>query len=395
MSLQDHIKRYAKQFANDIIKDRRHIHANPEISFEEHQTCQYIFKRLESFGISPQIIGKTGVTASIEGKNPTKRIVALRADIDALPILEANQVDYKSKNQGVMHACGHDVHTASLLGTARILHQLKQDFEGSIKLIFQPAEEKLPGGASILIREGILENPTPQSILGQHVLPQLEVGKFGFRSGQYMASADEIHVTVEGKGGHAAMPETFIDPVLITSHIIVALQQIVSRGNPKIPAVLSFGHVSANGATNVIPDHVYLKGTFRAMSEAFRENAHQQMKKMAMGIAESMGGKCDFNIVKGYPCLINDIELTNRVKMYASEFVGSENIINLDLWMAGEDFAFYSHHLPACFYRLGVGNTKKGITSGVHTPTFNIDEDALELGAGMMAWLTIKELEAQ
>jgi len=392
MDLKTRVQNYAREFAADIQQDRQHIHANPELSFEEFETCEYIFQRLESFGIQPEIIGKTGVTALIKGKNPESRILALRADTDALPILEANDVPYKSKKEGVMHACGHDVHTASLLGTARILSQMTDEFEGTIKLIFQPGEERLPGGASILIKEGILENPKPQSIIGQHVLPQLEVGKFGFRSGMYMASTDEIYLTVKGKGGHGAMPETFIDSVLITSHIIVALQQVISRANPRIPAVLSFGKMIAEGATNVIPEKVIVHGTFRTMNEEFRKESHRKMKKIAEGVAESMDGSCDIEIRWGYPFLENEPELTARVREYAVEYIGEENIVDLDLWMAGEDFAFYSHHLPACFYRLGVGNQAKGINSGVHTPTFDIDEEALEHGAGMMTWLALKEL---
>jgi amidohydrolase len=311
-----------------------------------------------------------------------------------LPITEANEVPYKSMNPGVMHACGHDVHTASLLGTAKILKSLEQDFEGTVKLIFQPGEEKLPGGASLMIQDGVLQNPTPQHILGQHVAPNIPVGKIGFREGLYMASADEIYVTVKGKGGHGAMPDINIDPVVITSHIIVALQQIVSRhANPKIPSVLSFGKVIANGATNVIPNEVYLEGTFRTMDEEWRASAHQKMKKMAEGIAEAMGGSCEFNIMKGYPFLKNHPELTRRMKNLAIDYLGQENILDLDIWMAAEDFSYYTQHTEACFYRLGTRNEQRGIISSVHTPTFDIDEAALEIGAGLMSWLAVSELQ--
>jgi amidohydrolase len=334
------------------------------------------------------------VVALIKGKNPDKKVVALRADMDALPITEANDVAYKSKNIGVMHACGHDVHTSSLLGTARILQALKDEFEGTVKLIFQPGEELLPGGASLMIKEGVLENPTPNGILGQHVMPLLPAGTVGFREGMYMASADEIYVTVTGKGGHAAMPEINIDPVLIAAHIIVAMQQIVSRNcSPKIPSVLSFGKVTAAGATNIIPNEVKIEGTFRTMDENWRAEAHLKMVKLAESIAEGMGGTCHFDIHKGYPYLENHPALTNRMKNAAIEYLGEDKVVNLDIWMAAEDFAFYTQHTDACFYRLGIRNEARGITSSVHTPTFDIDESALETGSGLMAWLVWNELK--
>ncbi|HCX25201.1 MAG TPA: amidohydrolase, partial [Cytophagales bacterium] len=335
----------------------------------------------------------TGVTFLIKGSKDNGKTVAMRADIDALPIIEANDVSYKSKNEGVMHACGHDVHTASLLGAVKILNQLKDQFEGTIKVIFQPGEEKLPGGASLLIKEGILENPQPARILGQHVMPLIEAGKVGFRKGMYMASADEIYFTVKGKGGHAAMPENLVDPVLITSHIIVALQQIISRNSsPKIPSVLSFGRVEALGATNVIPNEVKVQGTFRTYDEEWRTEAHQRMVKMAEGIAESMGATCEFNVMKGYPHLKNHPEYTEDNIEAAKAYLGEENVVELDLWLAGEDFAYYSQEIDACFYRLGTRNEEKGIVSGVHTPTFDIDESSLKIGMGLFAWLTIAEL---
>jgi amidohydrolase len=292
-----------------------------------------------------------------------------------------------------MHACGHDAHTSSLLGTARILTELKKEFGGTVKLIFQPAEEKLPGGANMMIKEGVLENPKPDAVIGQHVMPLIEAGQVGFRSGKYMASTDEIYVTVYGKGGHGAQPQQNIDPVLITSHIIIALQQIISRvADPKTPSVLSFGKVIANGATNVIPNEVYLEGTFRTMDEDWRARAHEKMKKMAEGIAEAMGGSCDFNIVRGYPFLINEEKLTAEVRAYAEDFLGKENVLDLDIWMAAEDFAYYSQVSDACFYRLGTGNKERGITSSVHTPTFDVDEESLKLSTGLMAYIALKQL---
>lgn len=394
MSLLDKIKSRSAELHAETVQNRHHLHANPELSFQEVKTAQYVKDFLESKGLTVRSgIADNGLEVLIEGINPEKKVVALRADMDALPIIEENNVPYKSKKEGVMHACGHDVHTSSLLSSAVILHELKEEFEGTIKLIFQPGEEKLPGGASLMIKEGILENPKPTIIFGQHVMPWIPAGKVGFRKGMYMASADELHVTVKGKGGHAALPDQVIDPVLITSHIIVALQQVVSRMcDPKVPSVLSFGKVEANGATNVIPEEVKLQGTFRTLNEEWRAEAHQKMKKLAEGIAESMGGSCDFGVHVGYPYLQNNEEVTEQAIKAAKEYLGEENVVDLDIWMAAEDFAYYSQVADACFYRLGTRNEEKNIVSGVHTPTFDIDEDALIHSPGLMAWLAINEL---
>lgn len=395
MSLADKIKALANEYQEEIINIRRHLHQNPELSFEEVETGKFIAKKLKSFGIPfKHGIAENGVVGLIKGKNPNKKIIALRGDIDALPITEANKVPYKSKNEGVMHACGHDVHTASLLGTAKILNEVKDQFEGTIKLIFQPGEEKLPGGASIMIKEGVLKNPSPISIFGQHVHPPLEAGTIGIRPGMYMASTDELYMTVTGSGGHGALPQTCVDPIVLTSHIIVALQQIVSRNaNPTVPTVLTFGKInSTGGATNIIPSEVKLEGTFRTMDEKWRKEAHKKMIKMAEAIAEGMGGKCELEVRKGYPFLINNEELTLRAKRNAQEFLGASKVIDLPIRMTAEDFAYFSQEIPACFYRLGTGNKARGITANVHTDTFDVDESALELGIGLMAWLAIKEL---
>ncbi|MFC3879952.1 M20 family metallopeptidase [Algoriphagus namhaensis] len=393
--LKEKIKNLAKDLKDEIIQNRRHLHANPELSYQEYNTAKFVQAKLEEIGINGlEQKAETGWTALIQGKNPSKKVIALRADMDALPIIEANDVSYKSKTPGVMHACGHDAHTASLLGAAKILHGVKDSFEGTIKLIFQPGEEVAPGGASLMIRDKVLENPRPNGIIGQHVMPFIPVGKVGFRQGIYMASADELYITVKGKGGHGAMPETLIDPVLIASHLIVALQQVVSRAaSPKVPSVLSFGRVEALGATNVIPNEVKIQGTFRTLDEPWRAKAHQKMLQIAHGIVEGMGGELDFEIRKGYPFLKNDPELTARAKEAAVEYLGAENVVDLDIWMAAEDFAYYSQVVDGCFYRLGTRNEAKGIVSGVHTPTFDIDEDALEIGAGLMAWLAVAELQ--
>jgi amidohydrolase len=393
--LKEKIKSLAKAYKEEVIQTRRHLHANPELSFHEYKTAAFVKERLLEIGVTKiESKADTGWAALIEGRNPGKNTLALRADMDALPIIEANDVSYKSQNPGVMHACGHDAHTASLLGAAKILNEIKDQFEGTIKLIFQPGEEVAPGGASLMIRDKVLENPAPSGIIGQHVMPLIPVGKVGFRPGIYMASADELYITVKGKGGHGAMPETLIDPVLISAHLIVALQQVVSRAaSPKIPSVLSFGRVEALGATNVIPNEVKIQGTFRTLDEPWRAKAHQKMLQIAHGIVEGMGGELDFEIRKGYPFLKNEPEMTARAKQAAQDYLGEENVLDLDIWMAAEDFAFYSQIVDGCFYRLGTRNEEKGIVSGVHTPTFDIDEDALEIGAGLMAWLAVSELQ--
>jgi len=393
MTLKDKISRLAQDIHAEVVGNRRHLHAHPELSFQEYETSAFVKSKLDELGISYQNMADTGIVALITGSKPSDSVVALRADMDALPILEANEVPYRSTKEGVMHACGHDVHTSSLLGTAKILTKLKDEFAGTVKLIFQPAEERLPGGANLMIKEGVLENPKPQAVLGQHVMPLIESGKVGFRAGKYMASTDEIYVTVHGKGGHGAQPQQNIDPVLITSHIIIALQSIVSRvADPKIPSVLSFGKVIANGATNVIPNEVKLEGTFRTMDEEWRSKAHEKMKKMAEGIAEAMGGRCDFNIMRGYPFLINEEKLTASTRAHAEEYLGKENVLDLDIWMAAEDFAYFSQVADACFYRLGTGNEGLGITSSVHTPTFDVDEDSLKLSTGLMTYIALKQM---
>jgi amidohydrolase len=396
MSLLQQIQTLSQKYSESVIAYRRHLHAHPELSYKEFNTAKYVAEQLRLVGIEPQTIATTGVLAEIKGRNPEKKTIALRADMDALPIEEANAVPYKSTNPGVMHACGHDVHTSSLLGTAKILQEVKDQFEGTVRLLFQPGEEKNPGGASYMIRDGALKNPQPISILGQHVFPLLPAGKIGFREGMYMASADEIYLKVIGKGGHGAAPDLAIDPIVIASHIIIALQQIISRNaNPRQPTVLTFGNIIGHGATNIIPNEVNIAGTFRAMNEEWRESALVKIKKMAESIAEGMGGRCEVDISRGYPYLENNPELTRRIRAAAEEYVGKENVFNIDITLGAEDFAYYSQVIPAAFYRLGTRNDAKGITSYVHTPTFDIDEDALKIGPGLMAWMAVKELELQ
>jgi len=382
------IKSIAKKYSPEFIEVRHHLHAHPELSYQEFETSKFVQNKLAELGIPFEVIATTGVVGLIKGKNPEKRIIALRADMDALPIKEENDVPYKSKNEGVMHACGHDVHTTCLLGAAKILHELKNEWEGTIKLIFQPGEEKNPGGASLMIKDGVLENPKPSGIIAMHVHTGMPVGKLSFRSGKVMASADELYFTIKGKGGHAASPHLCVDPILIASQLIISLQQVVSRNsNPFDPSVLSITSFQGGATTNVIPNEVKLMGTFRAMDETWRARAHKLIHNISTELVHSMGGEIDLHIDIGYPAVINNEQLNEIARNAAARFAGKENVEETELRMGAEDFGFYAEQIPACFYRVGVMNKEKGITSGVHTPTFNIDENAIEAGMGMMAWL--------
>jgi len=393
--LSEKIKSLATEFAPGIIQIRRHLHANPELSEKEFNTADFICKTLDEYGISyVRNVGGNGIVAKIEGQQPQTTTLALRADMDALPINELNDCDYKSQHPGVMHACGHDVHMSSLLGTAKILNELKNEFEGTIRLIFQPSEEKFPGGALAMIKDGVLENPVPQRILGQHVLPTLEAGKVGFKAGKYMASTDEVYLTIKGRGGHSATPDLNTDTVLIASHIIVALQQVVSRmAPPGVPTVLSFGRVIADGRTNIIPSEVKIDGTFRTFDEIWRARAHEKITMIAKGMAESMGGTGDVFIDHGYPFLVNDDLATSEAKALAQEYLGPENVVELDQRMTAEDFAYYTQIIPACFYRLGMKDPSWTNIRNLHTPEFDADERSLETGMGLMTWLAINQLK--
>lgn len=386
--LIEEIKSLTSKYKEEFIAVRRHLHAHPELSYHEFETSAFVQNKLSEFGIPYFTMAGTGVVGIIEGNNPSSGVVALRADMDALPIGEVNKVDYKSTNEGVMHACGHDVHTTCLLGAAKILQELRADWSGTVKLIFQPGEEKNPGGASLMIKEGVLQHPAPAAIFGLHVHPSLPVGKFSFRKGKAMASADEIYITVSGKGGHAAAPHLTGDTILAASEMIVNLQQIISRQNdPLNPTVLSITSFQGGHTTNVIPSEVKLKGTFRALDETWRFKAHELIKNVCEHTAALCGVHVDAVIDVGYPYLENNEQLTSLAIEKAVAFAGAENVEETEMRMGAEDFSFYSQQIPACFYRLGVSNASKGITSGVHTPTFNVDEDAIALGMGMMAYL--------
>ncbi|MCK9400964.1 MAG: amidohydrolase [Bacteroidales bacterium] len=393
-NLKNRIKRLAGGYLKEVTFIRRHLHAYPELSSQEILTAAFISKRLSDWGIEHQTgIAGHGIVGLIRGSKPGNKVIALRADMDALPIRENNKVPYVSANPGVMHACGHDVHMASLLGTAWILKSLESEISGTVKLIFQPSEEKYPGGALPMIKAGVLENPRPDFIIGQHVYPELEAGKIGLRSGNYMASTDEVHLTVIGKGGHAAIPNKVIDPVVITAHIILALQQIVSRNaQPTTPSVLSFGRIIADGQANIIPDEVKVSGTMRTFDEEWRMTMQEKISTISTSIAQGMGGRCEVSVIKGYPFVYNDPGVTEKVKGYAEDYLGKENVEELDMRMTAEDFSYFAQEIPGCFYRLGVMNQARGITSNLHTSTFDVDESSLETGMGLMSWIVAKEL---
>ncbi|MBV9961334.1 MAG: amidohydrolase [Parafilimonas sp.] len=391
MVLPENLKKKTKEYRELLMSIRHHLHAHPELSFKEFETSRFIAEQLNNWNIAYKTLAGTGIEGIIEGKNPSYKTIALRADIDALPIQEENEVEYRSQNEGIMHACGHDVHTTCLLGAAKILKDMKDEWQGTVKLIFQPGEEKNPGGASLMIKDGVLENPKPEAIVAMHVHPGLEAGKLSFRKGLIMASADEIYITIKGKGGHAASPHLTADTILIASQIIVSLQQIISRNNnPFTPSVLSICSFRGGNTTNVIPAEVKLMGTFRTMDENWRYKAHELIEKHVTGIAQAMGAEADVNIDVGYPAVYNSEQVTDNAVLLAKEFFGDDNIEETELRMGAEDFGFYAQKLPACFFRLGVRNEGQGIVHNVHTARFNIDESALESGAGIMAWMGMK-----
>jgi amidohydrolase len=396
------IKAMAGNYLEKIRQVRRHLHQYPELSFREVNTSAFISRQLTEAGIEVrQGLAGTGLLALIKGKNPGRKTILLRADMDALPIDEQNDVPYRSAVPGVMHACGHDVHSACVLGAALILNDLRGEWEGTVKVMFQPGEEVLPGGASLMIRDGVLENPAVDQAIALHVFPSMETGKVGFRSGMYMASTDELYLTVKGKGGHAAMPADYINPLIVASDILLTLHErftdaasLRELGGENIPTVVAFGNIEGKGATNVIPDKVEISGTFRTMNEAWRGKVHGELSRLAQSVAARYQAVAELRIEKGYPFLVNDGDLTDSCAATAREYLGEDQVEELPLRMTAEDFAFISQQVPSCFFRLGTGNKARGITSGVHTATFDIDERALELGMGLLAGLTLKALSA-
>ncbi len=387
MNLKEKIQQLAAQYFDEIVSIRRTIHQYPELAYEEILTAALVCAELDKLNIPyTKNIAKTGVVAILKCNNPEKKCIALRADMDALPITEANDLPYKSKHEGKMHACGHDVHTANLLGVAKILSELRNEIEGTYKFIFQPSEEKVPSGAAAMIEAGALENPKPNLILGLHVSPEIEVGKLGFRSGAFMASSDEIYFKVIGKGGHAARPQDIVNPLYTTSKILLAFENDTDLNKPM---VLSFGKIEAKGATNIVPDFVLVEGTLRCFNETLRTEMQQYIKTTAEKIAADNYCVCEVNILKGYPVLVNNDTITQKAQNLTAEYIGSENVLDLPIRMGAEDFAFYTHHVPACFYRLGVGNKQKNISAGLHAANFNVDENALKISISNMAWVAI------
>ena len=385
--MKEKILELSDLFFDEIVSIRRYMHMHPELSFQEFETSNYIKSILKSWDINfLDGYANTGILVNLEGKEPSSRVIALRADFDALPILEENDVEYKSKNEGIMHACGHDAHTASMLGALKILHKTKDHWRGTIKFIFQPAEERLPGGAKQMIEEGVLENPNVQHVIAQHVLPELEVGKVGFRCGTYMASTDELYITISGQGGHAAIPSSYNNPIIASSELVLDLNQFF---NDKADAIFAIGYINGTGSTNVIPKEVNLMGTFRALDESFRLESHNHMNRIVDQVAKKYNIKIDLNIKKGYPALNNDIQFTLNQINKAKEFLGEKNVIDLPIRMTAEDFSYFANAVPSCFYRLGTGNKDKGLIHGLHTSKFNIDEDSLKIGMGLMAFLAI------
>lgn len=389
--LQDSILDKVRKYHSQTVAYRRHIHSYPELSKEEHKTAGFVEEQLDKMGIAHERMAKTGVIGLLDGEKEGN-CIALRADMDALPILEENTHAYVSQHKGVMHACGHDAHTAVLLGAAQVLSELRDKIKGRVIFIFQPSEENFPGGAKTLLEEGLFEKYKPDKIFGLHVDPDIESGKIGMKPGQYMASTDEVYLKVKGKGGHGATPEKNVDTVLMASQILVNLQQIVSRNAPPdIPTVLSFGRFIAEGRTNIIPEQVTLDGTFRTFDETWRSQAHERIKDIAANTARAMGGSCEVLIDKGYPFLVNNEHLSEATQLKAKQYLGEDNVLQLPVRMTAEDFAYYSQEIPACFYRLGIRNESKQITANLHTSTFDIDEKSLETGVGVMAWLVLND----
>ena len=387
------IKVHTKLIFQEIVSIRRWLHKHPELSFKEKKTSEYICRVLEKHNISFTTgVGGYGVVALIKCQDSKSKVIGVRADMDALPIQEKNNIEYKSINDGVMHACGHDVHTSIALGTAIVLNHLKHKLIGTVKIIFQPAEEQLPGGASLMIEQGVLEKPRVDKMLALHVFPEFEVGDIGFRSGQYMAACDELSVTVKGKGGHAALPQKVINPINAAANLLINIKREVSNIAKGKKYVLEFGDFHAYGASNVIPENAFLQGTLRTLDESFRKEVYELLLFESKKIEKNYNVSCAFNIKKGYPSLYNNPDLTEYCVAQSKNFLDKNFIKELDVRMASEDFAYFSQNCPSCFFRLGVANSEKKITNLVHTPYFNVDEKCLEIGVGLMSYLTAVNL---
>ena len=384
----DKIKQLASANASTVIEWRRWMHRHPELSQQEFGTMEFVAERLRQMGLEPKTgLGKTGVMAMIRGGiDPDGYCVAMRADYDALPLTEATGLPFASENPGVMHACGHDMHTCSLLGAAQILCSIREELHGSVMLIFEPSEEMYPGGARMMMNDGLFDEVMPDEIYAFHCLPEMECGRIGMKKGRYMASTDELYWTIKGRGGHGATPHLSVDPILIASHIVVALQQLVSRNAaPMMPTVLSFGKFIGEGRTNIIPDEVKMEGIIRTFDPEWRLECHEKIRKMSCGIAESMGGECDLFIDYGYLPVINNDVCTQKVHDNGVEYLGAENVEWLDLRMTAEDFSFFADKIPACYFRVGIHEPDIPFCN-LHRPNLMVDERSLELASGFEAY---------
>lgn len=396
MDLINNIKECVEVHFDETVRRRQELHQHPELSFQEYQTAAYIKAALDKLSIPYISVADTGVVAWITGKKSiSDDVIILRADIDALPIQELNEVSYKSNHDGVMHACGHDFHTSNLLGVATVLQELEHLFSGKILFLFQPAEERIPGGAQEILRSGVLDKYEDRikAVLGLHVSPQLDVGEVGICPGKFMASSDEFYVRIKGKGGHAAEPHTAIDPVYIGAQLVSSLQHIISRrANPAIPSVLTFGHFIGNGAVNVIPDEVYMEGTFRTMDEQWRKEALEQIEYLIRELPKSFGADVELTVKNGYPFLYNNPSLSREVRTYMTEILPEENVKEVGIWMAAEDFAYYSHRFPSLFFLVGIRNMQQAPQYGLHNAKFNLDEDSFRTSMQAMIHASIRLL---
>ncbi|CAA9550945.1 MAG: N-acetyl-L,L-diaminopimelate deacetylase homolog [uncultured Thermomicrobiales bacterium] len=376
-----------------VVADRRHLHEHPELGFQEVETARFVAGRLAALGVEDVRTGiaKTGTTALVRGTGDgpgAGKTLLIRADMDALPIQEENEVDYRSKHDGVMHACGHDAHTAMLLGTARLLMERRDRFAGTVKLLFQPAEEG-PGGAKPMIDAGVLDDPKVDAALGLHIAQEQPLGTIGVRPGPAMAASDGFTVTIRGKGGHGARPQSTVDPVAIGAQIVVALQTVVSREtNPITPAVVTVGAFRAGQAANVIPDTAELRATVRSFDQGERERLAERLEALVRGIATAMRAEVDFAYRFGYPPTVNDPAMTAIVRAAATETVGAERVLEPDPIMGAEDMSYFLERVPGCFFFVGSRNPDRGLVWGHHHPRFDFDEEALGTGISTMVAAT-------
>lgn len=385
----------SEKLQTEVIGLRRHFHRNPELSYNEYKTSSFIEEWLKENGIPYRGgIAGTGIIATVSGTAKGKRVIGVRAEMDALPVDERAENDFSSINKGIMHACGHDAHLAMLMGTGKLLNGMRDKFGGTVLLIFQPGEEKSPGGARLMIESGAFSDPKPDMFIAQHVLPELETGKIGYKPGRYMASCDEIYITVKGKGGHAALTALHTDQIYIASNLVVKLKNTMSERQSarKIPTVLGIGRISGEGATNVIPEKVEIAGTFRTFDEKWRSEALNHIRLVADVIAREFGVNAEVRIAEGYPVLVNDEKITKAAVELSAGLVGEENIETYDIRMSSDDFSFYGALAPSLYYRVGI--KKKGAEmKKLHTPDFDIDEEGLKTGVANMTWLICNFLE--